>query len=513
MALKGPEGVFMIKNRRLLKSVCLILTLLLLSETFFLATAPGSRLFAEEAENEGEFVASEALSPGEYRREITKLMGSTTEEIETQSYAQWAMLMINSLIMLDPSGTDVMTFQQAVTETLDKVEMVRGFVENMPKYARWVERATTWGFKLFPISTTSRLGVKLLKIQNAMKMLGESERFRNMSQFAKHMKSPSSRGVSACRQWFKKGTPLNSSQPFSGLQTSAMKVGSVLQVVSGLMEFGRFQSAAADDPGSLSFETVEHAINGTILIATAIMLWPPPGVWGTVAFVILGAWELIKGALDDIGDIIAKWHKSYSDSIEFLREEDDEFAAFYDANIGADTSVSSGEGSPVIDPLERSSALVFADKISLALKENPGEGDLAERQAELVENIRAQGILATWYYQQEEAARMLPPNIEDLYVIWNHRADYMAFKPQKPKWNWRRPWEYVEDGLAWIGDSAIQEIWGTEDQFVDDQGKFKQLALFCPDFALCYSEDTSPARLTLELSEKSRNILVSPEFG
>ncbi|PKL49454.1 MAG: hypothetical protein CVV42_05565 [Candidatus Riflebacteria bacterium HGW-Riflebacteria-2] len=472
----------MIKDKRLLRSVSLVLCLILLLQAFFIAAGPDGCLFAEEEESE--FTASEALSPGEYREQITGLMGGNAEEIETHSYAQWTLLLMNALIMLDPKGTDVMTFQHTITKTLSTVNKIRGFSADLPKYVGWVEKVAAFGFKYFPGSGANKFHNMLLKVQNAMNMLGKTDRLRTLQQTATYMKSPYSKGTSACKQWYKKGTPLvDGSQQLSGLQTGAMKVGSVLQVISGIMELSRVPGALANDAGTPSFETVQIAINGAILIATALMAWPPPGAWTVAAFIIIGAWELIKGTLNKIGDTIEKWHKSYADSLNFLREADGKFAAFYDENIDANSCPMPGDASPLIDPLERSSALVFADELRAALDESPGEGDIAERQKELVKNIRAQGILSTWYYQQEEASRLLPPNIEDLYIIWNHRADYMAFKPKKPSWSWN-PISLVGDGLGWLAGTALESFLGTHDQFVDDKGKFKELALFCPDFAL-----------------------------
>ncbi|KAF1082311.1 MAG: hypothetical protein GQF41_1032 [Candidatus Rifleibacterium amylolyticum] len=472
----------MIKNKRLLRSVSLVLSLILLLQAFFISAGPQGRLFAEEEESE--FSASEALAPGEYLEQVTGLMGGNTEEIESHSYAQWTLLLMNTLIMLDPKGTDVMTFQHSITKTLSTVNKVRGFAADLPKYVGWVEKIAAFGFKYFPGSGANKFHQILLKVQNAMGMLGKTDRLRTLQQTATYMKSPYSKGVGACKQWYKKGTPLvDGSQQLSGLQTGAMKVGSVLQIISGIMELSRVPGALANDAGTPSFETVQIAINGAILIATALMAWPPPGAWTVAAFIIIGAWELIKGTLNKIGDTIEKWHKSYADSLNFLRETDDKFAAFYDENIDANSCPMPGDDSPLIDPLERSAALVFADELKAALEENPGEGDIAERQQELVKNIRAQGILSTWYYQQDEATRLLPPNIEDLYLIWNHRADYMAFKPKKPSWSWN-PINLIGDGLGWLAGTALESFLGTHDQFVDDKGKFKELALFCPDFAL-----------------------------
>lgn len=472
----------MLKRKTNIRLISLTLALIMISQTFLLNYSQSGQLFAEDEVEI--FSPAKALSPGEYLHEITLALGANPEEIEEQSYAQWFMLLTNVLIMLDPKATDVMSLQHSINKTLNTAEKIRNYSNQVPKVVNLVEKIAGFGFKHFPRAASPKMQNMLFKVQNAMSMLGKKQGMINLHQGTSYMKSPYRRGASACKQWYKKGAPLvDNSRSLSSIQTSAMKVGSVLQIVAGVMELSRFNQALGEDAGAPGFATVQIGINGAILIATALMAWPPPGAWTVAAFIIIGAWEVIKKTLNYVGGKIEKWHKSYADSLNFLRETDDEFRAFYDHNPGANSSAIPGSDSDLIDPLERSAALVFADELQLSLSESPGEGDIAERQQELVKNIRAQGLLSTWYYQQADAARMLPGDIEDLYTIWNHRADYMAWKPKKPKWGWN-PIALVGDSLSWAGNTVMEDILGTHDQLVEDKKKYPEMALFCPDFAL-----------------------------
>ncbi|HNV71733.1 MAG TPA: hypothetical protein PKO06_18655, partial [Candidatus Ozemobacteraceae bacterium] len=349
---------------------CLLLSLLLTFEPLILAAEQASGEPQEE-----EFAVDKALSPGDYLKNIKELRGENREEIEKRSWADWATLMANVYLLMDPNAIDAPSFENALGETLTDIESVSGFGAALPGRVEKVANILTWGSTHFGKVSPRLAGfsTKLLSGWGhvATKVMPKLDKFTGFCEF---MHAPGNAGeAEAFQQWLKRKPPTTEGlAPLSKAQGAAMVVGTVIQILQGIAEIKSFFDAKSNDPGAASFATVSHAITGTVLIACAIMaLIPPPGVWMVVAAVVSVIWDTLKSVFDKVGEKIAKWHKAYEDSLTFLKETDREFSAFLSAN---------DEASVLRTGQEKSAALNLADKMKRALDENPGEGEVEERQ-------------------------------------------------------------------------------------------------------------------------------------
>lgn len=457
--------MFAITSRK--RFLCLVLSLCLVAQPLIL-TADNESGSAAEA---GTFDPAQAVSPQEYLEKIKELRGADRQEIEMHSWGQWGMIMTNVFLLLDPKATDVPSYQNAVGKVLKTQGKVRNILAGNNKWLKAFGKATTWGLSHFAggDGALARASNNLLR---AWQWVGNRPALQRTVEWAKFMKAPSGKNAAGSfQQWLSRKPPTEGSPAMSNMAGAATIVGTVLQILAGCAEIKAFFDARGDDAGTVSWGTVQHAVTGTLLIATAVMaLIPPPGVWAVAAVVIMLVWSRLKDILNRIGDKIQKWHKVYEDSLTFLKEMDDEFAAFLSEN--SDSTVFGCDQ-------EKSAALKFADEMLVALREEPGEGEVAERQRDLVQNMRQQGLLTTYYYQQATATRELPTRKDDLYTIWNHRADYMAWKPEPPK-NWYDAGGWVDAGIDWVG----QEITNSDGKMEDDLDRYRHRVFFCPDFAL-----------------------------
>ncbi len=460
--------MFKISTR--VRFLCLVLSLAIAFQPLIIAAEEE----ADSKPQEGEFNPAEALSPGEYLAEIKKLRGSNTQEVEEQSYADWGNIMMNVFVMCDPKAIDVPTYQKALNTTLSTVEKVVSLTKPDAKWVKILGKITTWGLTKFSEGNT-QLFQRCKNFLESWAKIMKRPGVDKIREFGTYMTAPDKGGA----QWIKKtsaaGDAADGASKLSSLGKAATVVGTALQLLAGAFEIKNFFDRLGDDPGAVSWGTVQHGIEGALLIATAIMAFiPPPGVWSVVAIVIMAIWDRLKDVFNRIGEKIQKWHKAYEDSLVFMRELDDDFATFLEENK---TSTTFGCDQ------EKSASLKYADDMLDALQKSPGEGDIAQRQDELVQNMRAQGILTTYYYQQATAASQLTANQGELFQLWNHRADYMAWKPEKPKWSWN-PIKLAGSVGDWAVDSMGQLILGTDDQIKEDLKEHPFRVHFCPDFAL-----------------------------
>ncbi len=473
----------MFRSGRSRRYLCFILSLAMVAQTLVLAAdptpspspSPGAKPDPNGNPKElrmgpdNKFDAAETLTPGDFLKLIKEVRGKDQAEIEKRSWAIWGAIMTNVFQLVDPKATDLPTYEYVLGKVLTNVETVRAFVAGEETYSAFLARSTTFGLTHFSEGNSgfAKFSKNLL---NAWKSFSTHPAVANAKLFAQNMVLPEGEKATAFRNW-RKGTQGGAEVPkMTNVAGAASIVGTVLLVLAAIVEMKTFLDAKSDDPGTMNWETMQHCVSSITMIALAATVFIPPGPWTVAILAIAAAWEIINQILQEFGKRIQKWHKAYEDSQEFLKETDKKYSAFLKDN---EKETRIGENQEI------AAALKSADEMAEALKRNPGEGEIAKRHKELVKNLRLQGVLMTYYYQMATQSRDLPGDLKVLEEIWNHRADYMTWKPKPPeKW-------YNVKGWADMGIDAINEqVRGTARQMDKDLEKYKHPVFFCPDFAL-----------------------------